>query len=497
MNILRTLSKNSSITLVELPPTQFGIYNGNAGFDVYTKFKLPPRALPYLHATLLADNWQNVRSISPIFHGRNGKLTKENEKRIFTSEVLCVSSISRTSPQSMELLRRYKKFNPNGIAIAGGFDPTFRTEQWLKFADIVVIGEAEKTFAELMYSLTVDPNSIQNNKHRLDNIKGIAFKKGDKVQINEKRELLTSEELGKLPHPYYDKQIRKKAGIATIETGKGCPNACEFCSVTEFYGRKYRKKPVAYVIEELKRIKSIGSDLFFLDDNIAADSKWAIELFEAMASNGLNNRWASAQVTVKVAENPALIAAMKKANVRGLYIGIESINDASLGSLGKPYSAKQNMDNIKKLREEGFWIHGMMIFGADGDTRETLQKTSHWINDNLDSLQLFPPTPLPGTKLYYQMSKQNRIITHDLSLYDCQMVVFRPKNFTPYELQRAIYKMYESFYSPIEIFKRFFRSPKKLLTIAIFIFLYLLGGKKGMLHSPQARRHMSFLKSIK
>lgn len=488
---MRKITKQSPVTLVELPPTQFGIYNGDAGYDVYTKFRTPPRALPYLHAVLLADGWQNVQQMSPVYHGNNGRLTPENERRIFGSEVLGVSAITRTSPQSIELIKRYKQNNPQGIVIAGGFDPTFRKEDWLNSGtDIVVIGEGERTFSELMKRLSKD-------SYQLEDIRGIAFKRENEIRTAERRALLTSDELGELPHPFYDSQLKSGVRIITAETTRGCPNRCDFCSVTEFYGGKFRTKPLAYILDQLNDVKNIGKDLFFTDDNLVGNPKRAVQLLEEIASHNLNTRLQSAQCTIRAAESQELIDALKKANIRGLYIGIESINDAALGgSLAKPYTAKQNRENIRRLREEGFWVHGMMIVGSDEDDSEVLSETSEWVNKNLDSLQLFPPTPLPGTPLWNKIQTEDRILTKDFSLYDCQNVVFRPKNFTPFELQTKIYEMYKSFYSPLNVAKRLPKCPMKLLSLGIFSYLYLFGGKNGVLYSPQSLKHLDFLKSV-
>jgi radical SAM superfamily enzyme YgiQ (UPF0313 family) len=488
---MKKITKDSKIALVELSPTEFGEYNGDSSHDVYTKFKLPPRALPTLQGILLEDGWKNVQQITPVYHGKDGKLTFENEKTIFESDVLAISSLTRTSPQSMKLVQEYKIFNHSGIVIAGGFDPTFRYKDWLETgADIVVIGEGDRTFPELLNRLTCDASELSD-------IAGIAFNKNKEIQKNALREILTPEELGKLAHPYYDRFMRNKIRAATVETSRGCPNACEFCSVTEFYGRKYRMKPLDYVIEELKNVLDIGRDVFFVDDNLAAGPRRTIELLNRMTELGLNKKWHSAQVTVKIAENQELLNAFKRANVRGLYIGIESIHDEALDNLGKPYSAQQNKDNIKKLKEQGFWIHGMMVVGTDSDTLETLKETSEWAKTNLHSLQLFPATPLPGTILFNKMKSEGRILTYDYSLYDCQHVVFRPKNLSPFQLQQEIYNIYTDFYSPMNILKKLPSSPKKKLNLGLLAYLHLLGGKEGMLYSPQSLKHLEFLKGVR
>ena len=119
---MRKLSKSSQTTLVELPATQFGVFNGDLAFDEFSQFtkRLPARALPTLEGALRENKWLDVQSIYPMHHGKKGKLTPANLERIFSSDVLLVSSITRTALQSFELVKLYKEKKPEGIVIAGG-----------------------------------------------------------------------------------------------------------------------------------------------------------------------------------------------------------------------------------------------------------------------------------------------------------------------------------------------------------------------------------------
>lgn len=487
---MKNITQESIVTLVELPPTQFGIYNGDPGHDVYTRFWLPSRALHALAAILIRDGWKDVQIINPLYHGKKRKLTAENKKRIFNSDILCVSAITRTSPQTIELVRRYKSVNHEGIVIAGGFDPTFRAEEWInRGADFVVIGEAEITFSELT-------NRLAQTSRNFSDIDGLAFKEGNSITFTPKRRLLTSEELGQLPLPYYDNKTKAYTRTAVIETARGCPNACNFCTVTQFYGRRYREKPIDYVIQSMKAIKNMGSLIFFTDDNFAANPKRTIELCERISKEGLYRRKNIAQVTVRAAENPELLRALKKAGIEILCVGIESLNDETLKGYCKPYSAQQNKENIQKLRKAGFWIHGMMIVGGDGDTLKSLREDFEWMKKNLDSIQIFSPTPFPGSEFFKKMEDEGRIITKDFSLYDDQNVVVKPKNFSPFELQRIIYEFYKEFYSFKESFRRFKTSPLKEVALGVYLYNHVVGGLKNAIHSPQAVQYLKFLKSI-
>lgn len=483
---MKKLSKNSLVTLVELPATLFGILNGEVGFDIYSQFKMPARAIHVLEGVLRQDGWKNTFSLNPIFNEKRGKLTSNDFKRIFNSDFLLISAITRTAPQSQELARLYKLKNPKGIIIAGGPDSTFRIEDWLNFVDIVVRGEGEKTILELMNCIIKGGN--------LKEIKGIAYKENNKVMITTPQELLTSEELSKLPHPYYSNFIKSKINAGVIETSRGCPNNCDFCTVTKIYGRQYRSKSMDYIFQELKRTEKMGTALFFSDDNFIAIPSKSMALLEQIVKNKMNKRTSVAQTTIKIADNPKLMRALKKANINALCIGIESINDETLKSLGKPYTAEQNKKAIKILKKAGFWVHGMMMLGGDGDTPKTLNETLKWAKKNLDSVQFFSPIPVPGTPFFDRMEKEKRILNKIWYLYDGNHVILKPKHFTPYQLQKTIYWMYEDFYSIKNSIKRLILSKNKKLAFSILLYAHLKGRK--IIYNPQSQQHLAFLKSV-
>src|SRR4030042_870426 len=240
---MKKLTKQSPVTLVELPATQFGVLNGEISFNEFSKSRMPSRAIHVLEGILRDDGWENVQSINS-YHGKNGKSTAENFRRIFGSDVVLASYLTSTFLQTNKLFELYKLNNPEGIAVAGGFDANFRTEAALENADIVVKQEGEKTLVELMNRLIEDRNSLEDTE-------GIAFKKGKEIITTTPRKLLTSEELSQLPHPYYDKVTKKRVLGGVIETSRGCPRNCRFCTVTKFYGRNYRTKSIEYVVEKL------------------------------------------------------------------------------------------------------------------------------------------------------------------------------------------------------------------------------------------------------
>ncbi len=483
-----------------MPPTQYGELNGKPSSDVFSQFRLPPRALPTLEAVLIEEGYENVRSINPIHHGRNGRLTSENMQRIYESDVVGLSTITRTSDQTMTLARQVKDINPDAIVLAGGFDATFRYEDWLESGavDIVVRGEGEQTLSELL--LALEGGDLKD----LSGVNGIAYMDGSDLVLTDTRDLLSAEELGKLPLPHYDGPIKKKMRSSVVEASRGCPHDCDFCGVTRFYGRNYRKKPDEYVLAAVENIVGASSTFFFTDDNFAADPKRTIRILDKIHEMG-KLKYGTVQVTDDVAENPELLEAFKRTGVNILCIGIESIFDDSRDALGKIRTAEEVKKNIHTLREYGFWIHGMMMPGADGDTIEKLRETSDWANTYLNSVQFFPPTPIPGTEFYEQMQEQGRILPVRYSLYDGQRVVVRPKDIgehtmTAYQLQTQIHEMYKSFYSGERFVKQFPRRRNNLrnipLHIKINVWARILGGLNEVLYNKEAMEHLDYLKSL-
>lgn len=483
---MKKLEKQSTLTFAELPPTQFGLLDGEANCDFYSAIRLPSRAIPALAGVLNTDGWSDIQEINPLYHGIKGKLSAGNFKRIFGSDVLLISSITRTSMQSMKLADLYKAKNPYGIVIAGGPDATFRIKDWLEHVDIVVRGEGERTIKELMEELTKERPDLKT-------IDGIAFKENGSVIITEQRKLMAAEDLSKLPHPYYDKTIRQKVASMVVEASRGCPNNCDFCIVTEFYGRAYRQKSKEYVIEELEGIEKVGKYCFFTDDNFAANQSKTIGILEEIKKHSVK-REKIAQITIAAAFNDELLKALKKAGFLYLCVGIESIVDKTLKFFGKPYQADKIKEAVNIYRDNGFWIHGMMMLGGDGDTPETLEETGQWIGKNLDSVQLFTPIPIPGTRFYDRMEQEGRILTKEWYLYDGQHVVIRPRNFTPYWLQKKIYRMYRKFYSFRNSFLRNLGSRKMNRSMLFSFYANFLG--KKFFKNPQLDSHLKFLESV-
>lgn len=498
------MGRDPKITLVELPPTEFGRLDGEFAKDVYTGMGLPPRAISLLHAILLKEGHRDVRSIYPGCRNENGVLTKNERERIGSSDYLLLSAITRTAPQTLELAQEYKKANPKGKVILGGPHATFLPEETIeKGADIVVRNEGDATLVELL-------DALEKN-HSPEGISGVSYRRNGDIIHEKDRSFLTEEELSRLPLPHYEDETRKKTWVSVMETSRGCPRKCEFCSVHVFCGSKYRRKTNDSIERELRYIEHDGNPhLFFRDDdfvgNRMANTK---DLLNSKEMAGIRRKIGgfSAQLPVSSANDENFLQLLKKAKCFAVYLGIESINDKTLKSLGKKGSnAEMNKEAVRRFRENKIWVHGMMIVG-DEDTKESLEETIRWASDNLDSVQFFAPVPLPGTEFTRRMEKEGRILTRDYSLYDAQHVIIRPnpKNFTPYEMQMEIFDLNKRFYRSNYRLSSILRHPIQSYMDAmkavnplhrIYINRHASRIIEGIMNSEQTKKHIEFLKSF-
>lgn len=471
---MHKITKKSPVALVELAPTEYGRLYGKPSYDEYSMVtkRIPPRALPTLEGVLLAQGYQNINTAPS------------------DSDVVCISAITRTAKQSLELARTIKQNNQEAKIIFGGSHFTVKYEEALNNrGDVVVFKEGE-----------ILPEILDTgfDYEKLSQIKGIAFRKENEIILTEPRLFLTSEQLSSV-HPHYDNTIRRLSNIAIIETMRGCPWNCEQCGVTEMYGGHYRARSIEWTIEELKRIDDIGRTIFYISDNIAGNPKHLSLLSFAIEEAGLNKKFGVCQITSKALRNPEVVKSLKRIGIKMACVGYESMNPEFLKDMEKPCSVEDNQEAARILREAGIWNHGMIMTGGK-DTRDSLEYELQWAIKNLDSAQFFPMGNIPGTRFDERMRGEGRMLCEDYPRdypkMDGHHVLVRPENMSPYELQIITDSMYSRFYSPSNNIRRIFKSPDKAFAIALGIYTNLAGGLTKVSKSREHLEHLEFLKSV-
>ena len=332
--------------------------------------------------------------------------------------------------------------------VLGGAHSSFLPLEGLEHADYVICGEAEAALPELI-------NVLENGADPAD-VKNLCYRDGDTIHQNPWRPFLAS--LDDLPIPNYNLihgwNAKNKRGVVSVATSRGCPFNCSFCSVIQLFGRQHRTNSIDRVIEEIRQNGLQSRHIFFCDDNFTADRKRTKELCERIIAEGLKLEW-SAQVRVESAKDPELLDLMAKSGCYIVFVGLESINPATLKAYNKSQTVQGIKDCVNNFHDFGINVHGMFVFGSEEDHYQVIRDTVKVSRQlDLDSLQYLILTPLPGTPFYKEIEAQNRIICRDWSQYDGHHTVFQPRQFTPYELQMETNRAMKKFYSWTSVIQR-------------------------------------------
>ncbi|MDO8513261.1 MAG: radical SAM protein [bacterium] len=262
-----------------------------------------------------------------------------------------------------------------------------------------------------------------------------------------------------------------------VQTARGCPNGCSFCSVTAISGRRYRFRPVQEVVEEVRSLKGwIG----FVDDNIVGHGRRAKELFEALIP--LKRRWVG-QGDLSMAKDPELMKLAVRSGCQALFMGLESVSPENLLATSKRPNVGLDMgDAIRKIHKAGIEIIGSFVLGLDGDGKDVFKRTAAFaIAHQLVAAQFSVITPYPGTVIREQLKQEDRVLSDDWSKYTMSDVVIKPKNMTPQELQDGQKATYRDFYSMQSIVRRALTLRKKLfLRIIVNLSYRFINRGKGL-----------------
>jgi radical SAM superfamily enzyme YgiQ (UPF0313 family) len=235
-------------------------------------------------------------------------------------------------------------------------------------------------------------------------------------------------------------------------TTRGCPYNCDFCCVTNLFGKKIRHIPIENVVRDIK--ESGAKHFIFLDDNIIGSKKYAKELFKALIP--LKIKWVGQASVSLLVEDDELMQLAADSGCKVLFFGIESVSEENLKSIRKSINELDQLESaLKKIKKMGILIHASMVFGFDNDTRATFDETVTFLKKNKVSTVSFNVlTPYPGTKTYEDLKKENRLTTTNWKYYDHNTVVFKPKNMTAYELQMGKVNARKEFYRLSSVLKR-------------------------------------------
>jgi len=345
------------------------------GFHINRATRNQPLSLGII-AALTPDDWKI-------------KLIDENFRtfRYYEADLVGITAFTSSAPRAYEIAAMYRE---KGIQVVmGGIHASMVPEEAKRFVDVVVQGEAEGIWPKVI-------SDFEDGTLKSHYISPVAR---TIVQPKPRRDLF---------HPGYI--------CAGIQTTRGCPMNCSFCSVSAFNGHHYRFRPIDDVLDELEQITQ--KFVFFIDDNIVghneASKERAKELFRGILKRGIKKIWLS-QSSINFADDPELLKLAYQSGCRMIFLGIEAENDDQLEEANKKLNLKQGASSyatvFKNIQRQGIGVIAGLIFGWDSDTPETIRSRAAFaLHCGADSFQTSVLTPLPGTALFDRIKAENRLI---------------------------------------------------------------------------------------
>ena len=378
---------------------------------------------PLLSTSLLAG-------LTPSHH--QIRIMDESLTEIDFNQEVDLVAITAMTPLALRGYEIADEFRRRGKKVViGGIHASWLPEEAKVHCDSVAMGEADEVWIEMLEDAergTMRP--FYRQKERTD--------------------------LSRLPIPR--RNLFPPKGYLfhnLIQTTRGCPYDCEFCSVTALHGRTYRMRPVSEVEKEIQSLERSKGYIFFVDDNIVGSLSHARELLDMLSHYRL--RWVS-QGPIHIAENEKIVSLMAKAGCHGLFIGFESLREENINLMGKQINRIEAYGKgIQRLHDAGIGVYGSFVFGYDYDDPSVFDEFLEFAERNRIEGAFLPIlTPFPGTRIYQRLKQEGRILTEDWSKYDMATVVFQPRRMTVQELQEGFWKVNRSFYSISSILKRIF-----------------------------------------
>jgi radical SAM superfamily enzyme YgiQ (UPF0313 family) len=367
-----------------------------------------------------------LKGLTPTKH--EVKIIEEEAEDVDLNEpcdLVGISCMTANSNRAYELAGEFKARGKT--VVLGGVHPTILPDEALQYADCVVIGEAEGVWEQLL--LDVEYGMLQRTYHNpLPDL--------DKY----------------VPKDFRNITKRKLYNLVPIMTTRGCPYHCDFCCVTNLYGKKIRHIPIENIVRDIK--ESGAKNFMFLDDNIIGQAAYAKELFRALKP--LKIRWVGQASVSLLVKDDELMKLAAESGCKALFMGLESVSETQLKTMRKAIKEIAELENaLKKIRKIGILVHASMIFGFDNDTEQVFNETVQFLIKNKVATASFNVlTPYPGTKTFEEMKNSNRLITTDWKYYDHNTVVYKPCNISPFELQVSKIKARKQFYSIASIARR-------------------------------------------
>ncbi|MFT5528002.1 MAG: radical SAM superfamily enzyme YgiQ (UPF0313 family) [Pirellulaceae bacterium] len=342
-------------------------------------------------------------------------------------QLVALSALTASVMDAYELAGAFKQ---RGIpTVLGGLHATTCAAEAAMHCDAVVVGEGEPVWQQILEDV-------------------------ERGQLQARYQAAKPFDLADSPLPRFDLLGTQKRPRSTLQTERGCPFACDFCGASRLLG-PFREKPIENIRAELVAIQNVDANpwIELADDNTFAGARDKVELLDALA--GANARYFT-EADWRVGEQPEVLQSLARSGCVQLLVGIESMVFRYPGMGAKQSDMNRIMKAIDAIQEAGVVANGCFILGADGETKESMQRMAQFILDSpLAEVQLTLQTPFPGTQLYQRLSQQGRLLRdRNWSSYTLFDVVYQPDSMTVSELEQGFRDSLASVFSNEESSRR-------------------------------------------
>jgi radical SAM superfamily enzyme YgiQ (UPF0313 family) len=333
-------------------------------------------------------------------------------------ELVVIQTYITSAYRAYELADHYRR---RGAHVAlGGLHVTSLPEEAAQHADTIFLGPGEDTWPRFLEDyLRGRPGRVYQSRQRT--LTGLPRIRRDLI----KRHLYL------VPN--------------SIVVSRGCPHRCDFCYKEAFFtgGKGFYTQTVDAALAEIERLP--GRHLYFLDDHLFGNARFAGALFDGM--RGMGRLWQAA-ATVPTVLRPGLLEKAVACGLRSLFVGFETLSEGNLRGQHKLQNLNQDYAAaIRRLHDLGVMVNGSFVFGMDDDDEGVFERTVQWaIEQGIETATFHILTPYPGTALYQRMTDQGRMLHHNWDLYDTRHTVFRPARMSPQALEDGYWRAYRDFY---------------------------------------------------
>lgn len=350
--------------------------------------------------------------------------------------------------RAYEIAKYYRAVG--SYVIMGGLHVTSLPEEAAPYADTLCLGPGEDTFPKFLADWRA--------------------KKPERRYVSQQRTLIGAP-------PVRRDLIKRSLYLVpnSIVVSRGCPHHCDFCYKDAFFegGTGFYVQPVDAALAEIERLQ--GKHLYFLDDHLLGQRRFARNLFAGL--QGMGRVWQAAS-TVDAILRDDLIVQARNAGLRSLFVGFETLSTTNLKFSNKTQNLNRSYENaIKRLKDLGIMINGSFVFGLDDDDPGVFDRTVEWaVQQGMTTATFHIATPYPGTQFYKTIEAQGRLLHKDWRYYDTRHAIFKPSKMSVEQLEAGYWRAYQQFYS----WKNIYRASATIDTMSQRIrqLAYAVGWKK-------------------